>query len=217
MNGVTVQLEGIEELKRALAGAAKTIRTKAVRGALREAGKVIQAEARLKAPVLRTATKTRKPGTVKRAISVRASKFARQDGNEGVFVSVRPLKAMQIRKFKASQAAAGKRFSGSQNPNDPYYWWWVEFGHNIVPRSAAAGTGTTVYQQRLVNGRIVTRKRKYNLQSITGRRRHPVGFVEGKFFMTNAAKEKGPPAIAKFMQSVVPQIQKLNERASRVR
>ena len=38
-DGVTVKLEGVDELKRALADAAKQIRTKAVRGALRQAGK----------------------------------------------------------------------------------------------------------------------------------------------------------------------------------
>lgn len=216
-DGMTVKLEGVEELKRALADASKQIRTKAVRGALREAGKVIQAAARANAPVLQARTKTRKPGTVKKAISVRTSKFDRRAGNEGVFVSVRPLKAAQIRKFKVAQARAGKRISGSQNPNDPYYWWWVEFGHKIVPRTAAAGFGETVYQQRLVNGRIVTRKKKYNLQSLTGRRRAPVGFVQGQRFMTRAAEKNGEAAVQKFMSSVIPQIEKLNKRAGRVR
>ena len=44
-DGVTVKLEGVDELKRALADAAKQIRTKAVRGALRQAGNIIKKQA----------------------------------------------------------------------------------------------------------------------------------------------------------------------------
>jgi len=128
-DGFTVKLEGVDALNRALADATKQIRTKAVRAALRKAGQVISKEAKRTAPVLSAPTKTRKPGTVKRAISVRASKAARQDGNEGVFIAVKPLKNDQIRTFKKSQAKRGSNASGSKNPNDPYYWWWVEFGH----------------------------------------------------------------------------------------
>lgn len=188
MTGVTVQLEGIEELKRALAGAAKTIRTKAVRGALREAGKMIQAEARMKAPVLRAATKTRKPGTVKRAISVRASKFARRDGNEGVFINVRPLRGSRQKKL-------GK--AGAQNPNDPFYWLFQEF--DTKPHRIFARKGKTLAWTS--GGKAMFKK---GVQ-------HPG--TKGKRFMTHAAESKGQAAIAKFMAQVVPQIQKLNERA----
>ena len=127
-DGVTVKLEGVDALIKALAEATKQIRTKAVRSALRKAAVVIQKQAKLNTPVLSAPTKTRKPGTVKNAITVRVSKAARKDGNEGVFVSVRPLKSAQIRKFKQSQAKRGANASGSKNPNDPYYWRFAEFG-----------------------------------------------------------------------------------------
>ncbi len=221
-DGITVKLEGVDELKRALADAAGKIRTKAVRNSLSAAARIIAKQAKLNAPVLQTPTKTRKPGTVRDAISVRRSKFARGEGNEGVFVSVKPLRARDRKKFKVSQAAAGKRISGSDNPNDPYYWWWVELGHKIVPRASkrslvGAAFGFTTYQQRLRNGQIVTRQRKYNYQSLTGRRRHATGRVEGQFFMTRAAQSRGQEAIQLFMSRVVPQIEKLNAKASRVR
>ena len=214
-DGVTVKLEGVDALNKALAEATKQIRTKAVRSALRKAAVVIQKQAKLNTPVLSAPTKTRKPGTVKNAITVRVSKAARKDGNEGVFVSVRPLKSAQIRKFKQSQAKRGANASGSKNPNDPFYWWWVEFGHKIVRRNGEAGYGETTYQQRLRDGRIVTRTKKYNKQSITGRRRGQVGFVEGRKFMTRAADSKGNEAIKTFMDSVIPQIEKLNAKAKR--
>lgn len=119
-DGFTIKLEGVEELKRAMSDASAKIRTQAVRGALRKAGRVIQAEARLLAPVLKVPVKTRRPGTVKRNIVVRASRFARQVGDEGVYVNVRGLRG------RARVAKLGR--AGANNPNDPYYWRFVELG-----------------------------------------------------------------------------------------
>ncbi len=115
-----VELQGVDELKRALSGVSKKIRTKAVRSALRKAGNVIQAAARQSAPLLQVPVKTRTKGTVKKRITVRASKFARQAGNEGVFISVKPLRG------KADTRRYGK--AAAKNPFDPYYWWFLEFG-----------------------------------------------------------------------------------------
>lgn len=158
-DGLIVKLDGVEDLKRALSEAAADIRKKAVRGALREAGKVIQGAARATAPVLLVATPTRKPGTVRRNIVVRASKFARQAGNEGVYINVRGIRG------RARVARLGR--AGANNPNDPFYWRFLELG---------------------------TKK------------------MAARPFLQPAAASKGDEAISKFMQSVVPQIEKLNRR-----
>ena len=160
-DGVTVKLEGVDALIKALAEATKQIRTKAVRAALRKAGQVISKEAKQAAPVLSAPTKTRKPGTVKKAIAVRASKFARQAGNEGVFINVRPLRGSR-------QKTLGK--AGAKNPNDPFYWRFQEFG--------------TVK-------------------------------MKARPFLSPAAESKGNEAIKTFMDSVIPQIEKLNAKAKR--
>lgn len=157
-DGITVKLEGVDELKKALENASKQIRTKAVRAALRKAGQVISRQAKQSAPVLQVPTKTRKTGTVKKAIVVRGSKYARQNGDEGVFVSVRPLRG-------ARQKKLGK--AGAKNTNDPYYWRFLEFG---------------------------TRK------------------MQARPFLRKAADEKGREAIDAFMNSVIPQIEKLNAK-----
>lgn len=187
-DGITVKLEGVEELKRALAGAAKTIRTRAVRNSLRAAGRVIQSAAKAAAPVIPAPTKTRTPGTVKKAISVRASKFARQAGEEGVFIGVRPLRGSRQKKF-------GK--AGAANPNDPYYWRFVEFG-------------TKAHEIKARPGKFLAWGGKFARLV-----KHPG--IKGRRFLTATATDKGQEAIAMFMQSVIPQIEKLNERASRVR
>ena len=119
-DGVFIKLEGIDELKRALADASATIRKKAVRGALREAGKVIQVAAKAKAPMLKFPAPYRKSGTVKKNILVRASKFARRAGDEGVYINVRGIRGA------ARIAKLGK--AGSKNPNDPFYWRFLELG-----------------------------------------------------------------------------------------
>lgn len=191
-DGITVKLEGVDELKRALADASKQIRTKAVRAALRDAGRVIQKAARSNAPVLKTATPNRKPGTVKQAISVRASKVARRNKDEGVFVSVRPLRGSRQKKL-------GK--AGATNPNDPYYWLFVEFGtkpHLIKPKRGkvlAWQSGGKTLVARYV--------------------KHPG--IKGQRFMTRAAESQGEAAIRVFMNRVIPQIERLNARANRVR
>ena len=118
-DGIKVALRGVDDLKRALAEASSSIRKKAVRSALRKAGSVISSAARQAAPVLTVPTRFRKAGTVKRAITVRASKFARKAGNEGVFISVRALRGSRQKKL-------GK--AGARNPNDPFYWRFLEFG-----------------------------------------------------------------------------------------
>lgn len=185
VDGVTIKIEGVDELKRALAEAAADIRKKAVRGALREAGKVIQAAARTSAPVLKTKDKRRTPGTVKKNIVVRISKFAQHRGDAGVYVGVRGIRG------KARISRLGR--AGANNPNDPYYWWWQEFGW--VPRNKKIGA--------LKGG---TRRRGMQ-RSASG-----ISKIQGKRFMTNSANNYGDRAIAKFMQSVVPQINKLNQR-----
>lgn len=158
-DGVFIKLEGIDELKRALADAAATIRKKAVRGALREAGKVIQAAAKANAPMLKLPAPHRKAGTVKKNIMVRASKFARRAGDEGVYINVRGIRgAARIAKFGKASA---------KNQNDPFYWRFLELG---------------------------TKK------------------MAAQPFLRPAAESKGQEAIAVFMKSVIPQIQKLNKR-----
>lgn len=115
-----VRLDGVDELVRALRGMPEKIRRRAVRSALRKAAVVIRQDAKARAPVLRASAPFRTPGTVKRRISVRSSKFARQAGDEGVFVGVKPLRG------KADTRRYGK--ASSRNPNDPFYSRFLEFG-----------------------------------------------------------------------------------------
>lgn len=120
---------------------------------------------------------------------MRASKFARRGGNEGVYVSVRPLRGSRQKKL-------GK--AGANNPNDPFYWRFLEFGtkpHVIKP---------TKGRKALKFGGSFARSVK-----------HPG--IKAQRFMTRAAEQRGKEAIAVFMREVIPQIEKFNARAQRVR
>lgn len=115
-----VRLEGVEELKAALRGLPEKLRKRVLLGALRKAARAISTEAKAQAPVLKVAKRGRTPGTVRKRISVRASKFARQAGDVGVFVGVKPLRG------GADARRYGK--ASAKNPNDPFYWRFHEFG-----------------------------------------------------------------------------------------
>lgn len=125
-----IQLLGVDDLKRALKDLTPKIRTKAVRSALRQAIKPVQTSARSAAPLLKRPTRYRRLGTIRKNIVIRNSKFARKQGDEGVYVSVRP-----IGKSKARVAKLGR--AGARNPNDPFYWWWQELGWK--PRKSKTG------------------------------------------------------------------------------
>lgn len=126
-------IEGADALAKALREVAPKLRAKVIRGALRKGGNIIKAEAKQRAPVLKQPHPNRKPGTVRDAIAVRSSKQARQAGDEGVFVNVRPAKGAKFRNLGTiagvrvrAKVRASQR--GAQSRNDPYYWRFVEFG-----------------------------------------------------------------------------------------
>ena len=88
---------------------------------------LVRDEARQRAPVLAEFfNRRRRPGTLRRAIS---SYAVRPDGYAAtVFITVRGLGVKKIEAFKRGQAARGLKVKGADNPNDPFYWKFVEFG-----------------------------------------------------------------------------------------
>lgn len=112
---IKATVRGLPDLRAALAGIVPKLRVRALRNALAAGARVVQREARAKAPVLKASVRApyRTPGTVRKAITVRTSRLARSKGNVGVFVNVRPAKR-------------GQR--GAKSRTDPFYWRWLEFG-----------------------------------------------------------------------------------------
>jgi HK97 gp10 family phage protein len=109
-------ITGLREFKDKLQQLPKTLRRRVLRNALAAGARVVRDEAKRQAPVLASENRNtpyRKVGTVRKAISVRTSKRDRLEGNVGVFVNVRPAKGAA---------------RGAKNPDDPFYWRFLEFG-----------------------------------------------------------------------------------------
>ena len=145
MAGEVVRIEGLDNLKRKLAEVPKAMRKRVLRNALAAGAREVRDVAKRNAPVMTLGTSLkapyRKPGTVKQAIRVRTSKADRRAGDVGVFVNVRPAKA-------------GQR--GAKNPNDPFYWRFLEFGTKKMPArpflqraTSALPKALTIFQERI--------------------------------------------------------------------
>ena len=115
-----VRIEGLVELQAALKALPKALHRRVLNAALMTGARLIAKEAEIKAPVLRTPNPRRRPGTLRKNIRARA---IRPEYSATVMVGVRSLSRKQVRDFKK---ASGR--GGAANPDDPFYWRFVEFG-----------------------------------------------------------------------------------------
>lgn len=144
-DGVTVTVIGIADYTAILRDIPHRLRRKAILNALKAGARVVQKAARDATPIMSQAEALkapyRKPGTVRGAISVRTSSAATAVGDVGVFVNVRPAKGGNV---------------GAKNPNDPFYWRFLEFGTKNMPAvrfldygAAQLSTALSVFEQTL--------------------------------------------------------------------
>lgn len=152
-DSITVKMTGIDDLRRALADLPTTLRRKVLVGALRKAARVVATAAKQAVPVLSVAAPYRTPGLLKKRIAVRVSKAARQAGNVGVFVNIKPAAGAKF--SKGVQVKASQR--GAKSQNDPYYWRFVEFGTKkmaarpfLRPAADALPNALAVFEQEVV-------------------------------------------------------------------
>lgn len=112
-----IKLDGLAELKRTLEALPERLGDRVAVGALRSGARVIRKAAIDKAPVLKAPNKYRKPGTLRKAIKIAKSKRDKF----GVYIGMRKL-----------SKAKGQK-PGAKNPDDPFYWFFVEFGTKHMP------------------------------------------------------------------------------------
>ncbi|NYT76552.1 HK97 gp10 family phage protein [Alcaligenaceae bacterium] len=122
----SMHMSGLRELGQAFAALNDDIQKKAGRNAVSAGANVIKKEAKKLVPVLAVDTITRNPGTIKKNIRSKAVK--KKDGTFEARVWVKGLGAKKISAFKASTGNAAK-----DNPDDPFYWHFVEFGTAKAP------------------------------------------------------------------------------------
>jgi HK97 gp10 family phage protein len=113
-----INIGGVPELQHALRDLTDKLKKQVVRAALRDAARPAVKAAKA------LARQNSRTGLVAKSIRVFGSKRARQSAGEyGVFIRVARLKGAQIKAFKMK---TGK--SARANPNDPFYWRFLEFG-----------------------------------------------------------------------------------------
>jgi HK97 gp10 family phage protein len=184
---------GVPNLRAQLEAVPERLRRRVLRNALAAGARVVRDAARRAAPVLKKFDKRRKPGTLKKAITVRTSKRDQRAGNVGVFVNVRP-------------ARGPKRFR--QSTEDPFYWRWIEFGHRILPKSGKTKYTTVVRTRK--DGTSWSRTYKSDAASIRNRRRNATIRVPAIPFLRPAISTLGA-ALDAFKAAIGPAIAKLNK------
>lgn len=195
-DGITIQVSGLAEVERLLNTVSADLRGGVVRKALIDGGKIMVADAKRRAPVLRTKHSRRRPGVLRDAIKIRSSKFAKgQAGVIGVYIRV--------------SASKGKRRKAPIS-GDPFYSTFVEAGHNLVPR----GMGT-----KGISKREIRRLTKLGLRStITARRataaarRKSVatGFVRPYKFLEPAFEATKGKVVDKFEEAIARRVAQVN-------
>lgn len=185
-DGITTRIEGLGDLKIAIEALKTDLRKRVVRGALRDAAKPMLNHARANAPSLQRNARYRTPGLLKRSIKVFASRqFNGRDGTLGVYIAVRGNR-------KALRASGGR---GAKNPNDPFYWWWQEFGFTAVGRRAIRG-----------GQRNRSLRRAERIQQGSGRK------IPGKHFLSNAFRFTSGIAVTIFQARIKTRIDEANRR-----
>lgn len=115
-----IQLHGLKELQATLRQLPLRLQDRTILAALRAAGQVIRKEAQARVPLLKQPVPHRKRGVVRKAISVRRSRLDNIKGKRsGVYIGVKPLGRKEIKGFKGGTG---------RNPDDPFYWIFLEFG-----------------------------------------------------------------------------------------
>jgi len=122
----TIQMTGLRELGLAMKELDARLQKKVGRNAVAAGARIIQKQAKQNAPVLKEPAPNRKPGTIKKQIRTKAER--RKDGTFEARVWVKGIGKKKVNEFKA---ATGRK--SSENPDDPWYWWLVEFGTARTP------------------------------------------------------------------------------------
>jgi HK97 gp10 family phage protein len=116
-----VQWKGFRELEQNLKMLGSEMHEKGVKLMMSRAAVPMRNEAKINAPILEEPDKRRNRGTLLRAISIWRKRVTRYAVT--YYVGVRGLSRQKIAKFKRESEN-----SSSDNPNDPFYWRFLEFG-----------------------------------------------------------------------------------------
>ena len=119
-----VKWRGFKELEQNLDMLSGEMKDKGVRIMMSKAAEPIRDDAKRRAPVLQEPHPHRRPGTVRDRIMIWRKKKTPYAAT--YFVGVLGLGRAAMRRWKSENK--GKFSNGGDNPNDPWYWRFLEFG-----------------------------------------------------------------------------------------
>ncbi len=153
---VRVQVVGAADFMAKMSTLPDKLREQALKKIFRESMRITQravqaATPALSKPVLRNGYPIRLPQTVRKAIKVRLSRQEAKDGNVGVFVNVKPLRGNVYKRAgsyidktgtsRKAYALVKKSQRSADNPRDPFFWRWIEFGTKVRKTKRGANRG----------------------------------------------------------------------------
>ncbi len=126
MGSVTVRVDGLKELQKAMQSLGRKTSNRIAVKAMRKGGAIVRDKARSLAPVLKERVPHRRAGTLRKSIQSRTK--VGKNGRTDAYIWVKGLSTKQVLKFKEK---SGK--SSAYNPRDPFYWRYLEFGTSKMP------------------------------------------------------------------------------------
>lgn len=122
----TLEVKGLREIEQNLRALGRDLAARGVRRMMSRAAVPMRDDARRRAPILKQPDTRRMAGTLQKSIVIwrkRETPYAAT-----YYVGVRGLSSKATGFFKSFTDRAGKALKGSDNPNDPFYWRFVELG-----------------------------------------------------------------------------------------
>lgn len=203
---MTVIVEGIGDLQKAFAQHKQQIELKTVRRMVASGAGVLRTEAKK----IARQKGLKKTGAMIRNIAIKRERRT-PPGVTQYNVGVRHGRDLGKRHTKFLAFSKRKGRVVIRRKDDPFYYRFIELGHNVVARSSGQeGTGKTRFKVRLKSGNEHFRTRKFRYDSITGRRKNPTGFVKAYPFLAPALRNKRAQAIAAMEQKMQQELAKAN-------
>ncbi|HEI9807231.1 TPA: HK97 gp10 family phage protein [Proteus mirabilis] len=116
-----IKISGLAELSQYLKALEKNVGKRIARKAMNAGAMELKQEIKHRVPILKETVPHRRKGTIKRNIHSKTK--VQRNGQVKTRIWVKSLSGKKVSAFKQ---ATGK--SAALNPNDPFYWWFVEFG-----------------------------------------------------------------------------------------
>ena len=121
-----IKISGLSELAQRMQDIARKTRNQSARKAMNAGASALKEEIKHRVPILKETVPHRRKGTIKR--NIRSKTKVQRNGQVKTRIWVKSLSGKKVSAFKQ---ATGK--SAALNPNDPFYWWFVEFGTSKMP------------------------------------------------------------------------------------